>query len=108
MAAHKGHAKSGGRQKGTPNKINSNLKTWLFEILDGNKDKFLQELNKLNGAEYVRNYSALLAYIIPKQQAVSIDAEKESEYKQLEKLLNDTPEQYIDEITTRIINLQKQ
>lgn len=33
MAAHKGHKKAGGRQKGTPNKLNADIKSMIVTAL---------------------------------------------------------------------------
>lgn len=69
-----GKGRLGGRAKGTPNKVTTDLKTWVASILDGGRDKFVESLDGLEPSEYVRVFTALLNYVLPKQQAVGVDA----------------------------------
>ena len=69
-----GKGRLGGRAKGTPNKVTADLKTWVASILDNGRDKFVESLEQLEPAEYVRVFTGLLNYVLPKQQAVGIDA----------------------------------
>ncbi|MCD8306360.1 MAG: hypothetical protein LUC49_06890 [Prevotella sp.] len=61
----------GGRGKGTPNKITSDLKRWVAQILDGGRERFEASLNDLQPAEFIRVYTGLLNYVLPKQSPVS-------------------------------------
>jgi hypothetical protein len=47
MAAPKNHAKAGGRKKGTPNKITTDLKEFYVAIMDKNKDRIDKALDDL-------------------------------------------------------------
>lgn len=66
-----GRGRLGGREKGTPNKLTADLKTWIAEILDDGRAKFVESLNDLESSEYIRVYTSLLNYVIPKKQAIS-------------------------------------
>lgn len=71
-----GRGRLGGREKGTPNKLTADLKTWIAEILDDGRAKFVESLNDLESSEYIRVYTSLLNYVIPKQQAVCGEVEE--------------------------------
>lgn len=74
----KGHTNNpNGRPKGSPNKITSELKEWLKELLEGNRDQIKADLQAIEPEERVRLLFSLLPYIIPKQQAVSAKMETE-------------------------------
>ena len=45
--------KSGGRQKGTPNKEKALIRVFCSYLVEDGYDKFKQELNSLNGKDYV-------------------------------------------------------
>ena len=74
MSRLKGSPKTGGRKRGTPNRVTTDLKTWVASILDGGRDRFVESLEQLEPAEYVKVFTGLLNYVLPKQQAVGIDA----------------------------------
>lgn len=100
-----GKGRLGGRAKGTPNKVTSDLKTWVASILDGGREKFLESLDGLEPSEYVRVFSGLLNYVLPKQQAVSVEAQVEAEYKMLERLIETSPDDFVDRIAEKIVAL---
>lgn len=48
MAQRKGQTGNPkGRPKGTPNKVTTELKTWIQELIDGNRSKFEKDLKEL-------------------------------------------------------------
>lgn len=100
-----GKGRLGGRAKGTPNKVTSDLKTWVASILDGGREKFLESLDGLEPSEYVRVFTGLLNYVLPKQQAVSVEAQVEAEYKMLERLIETSPDDFVDRIAEKIVAL---
>ena len=65
-----GRGRLGGRAKGTPNKVTTDLKTWIASILDDGRGRFVEDLGALQPIERVKIYVTLLNYVIPKQQAV--------------------------------------
>lgn len=66
-----GYGKFGGRQQGTPNKVSSELKDWIAQLLNDGKEQFLADLKELKPSERVRVYTGLLNYVLPKQQAIT-------------------------------------
>ena len=70
-----GRGRMGGRQQGTPNKINSDLKAWITDIINNGKEQFISDLANLSPMERIKIYVGLLNYIIPKQQAIQAEVE---------------------------------
>lgn len=103
-----GRGRLGGRAKGTPNKTTSTLKGWINELLEENRELFNAHLVALDSGEFVKAYMALMAYVVPKEQALNIEARIKQEYEELESLLQKCPESLLDKLTDRLINLQNQ
>jgi hypothetical protein len=75
MGKQKGQPKTGGREKGTPNKVTSDLRTWLSDLWNGNREQFEKDLKALEPHQRVASFEKLLNYIIPKQQSVEATIE---------------------------------
>ena len=103
-----GKGRLGGRAKGTPNKVTTDLKTWVSSILDDGRDKFVENLSLLEPSEYIRTYTGLLNYVMPKQQAAAPEQQAEAQIKALESLLDRCPDKFIDEIAAKIMELRKE
>jgi hypothetical protein len=100
-----------GRPKGTPNKVTTDLKKWVGNLIDKNLSRMEKDLKKLEPKDRLMILEKLMQYSIPKQQSISVEAQIQAEYGALEKLLSNAPEEAIKEITERIIalnNLNKQ
>lgn len=102
-----GKGRIGGRCKGTPNKVTTDLKTWIADILDNGRGNFEKKLEKLPPMEYVRVFTSLLNYVLPKQQAESIKENTQEEYNNLIKLIDEAPDKFVDRITEKIINIKE-
>lgn len=90
--------KFGGRQKGTPNKVNSTTaetKQLLQNVVTKQIEKLETTLSKLEPVDRVNALSKLLPYILPKQQDIAItntnemlsESEREHRIKELKKKL---------------------
>ncbi|GAB6121177.1 hypothetical protein [Dysgonomonas termitidis] len=66
----KGTQKTGGRAKGTPNKVTSDLRTWINELLNDNRKQFAKDLQALEPHQRVMIFEKLLSYAVPKMQSV--------------------------------------
>ena len=105
MGRKKGTTKTGGRTVGTPNKITGTVKEWITSIIDGNRQQFEEDLEKLEPGERVRVISNLLQYVTPKIQSANPEELMEAEYQKLSELLDSAPDQVINEIVKRINRL---
>lgn len=106
MAQRKGQTGNPkGRPKGKPNKVTSELKFWIQELIDGNRDNFEKDLKKLEPKDRLMIIEKLMNYVVPKQQAISIEAQVQAEYAELEKLLDKAPEKVVDALLERMNNL---
>lgn len=97
----------GGRAKGTPNKATTDLKTWVASILDNGRDKFVESLDKLEPAEYIRVFTGLLNYALPKQAPTTPDDVLRKEKEMMQELLLGLPEEAIDRVAKRLQELQQ-
>lgn len=71
MAKAKGATKTGGRKKGTPNKITGDLRAFVSGLLDANRTQIQKDLRSEEITPYQRLVflEKLMAYVIPKQNA---------------------------------------
>lgn len=69
--------KTGGRQKGTPNKTTGTLRSAISKIVSDyyNSETLMEDINRLKPKERVDMMEKLAAYVVPKLQSVSVDAE---------------------------------
>ena len=71
MGAKIGHIKSGGRQKGTANKVSDTLKNHITGLLSDNWMQFAADIQKLEPLQRVQVYERLLTYVVPKIQSIA-------------------------------------
>lgn len=87
MARPKGMPKTGGRQKGTPNKVTASVKGWLSCLIDKNRKQIERDLKAVEPMERLQMIEKLMQYVVPKQQAikaaVSFDNMTDEELKAL-------------------------
>lgn len=102
-----GRGRLGGRSKGTPNKSTSDLRKWLSEVLNENRNQFEKDLKILTPEDRIRTLSGLFNYIIPKQQSLSIEEQITSETESLTRFLREAPEEAIEAIAHRVLELQE-
>lgn len=102
-----GKGRLGGRAKGTPNKVTTDLKAWVASILDDGRDKFIESLDKLEPSEYIRVFTGLLNYALPKQAPTTPDDILEKEKRMLEELLLSMPEAMVERVADRLIEIDK-
>ncbi|MBE6337004.1 MAG: hypothetical protein E7066_10085 [Lentimicrobiaceae bacterium] len=74
--------KTGGRQKGTPNKTTGTLRMAISKIVNDyyNSDTLMEDINKLKPKERVDMMEKLAAYVVPKLQSVDLNAEVKTEH----------------------------
>lgn len=96
-----GTPKTGGRRPGSQNKASAEIKQWIETIIQDNKPEFEKNIKLLEPEKQVAAIERLLSYIVAKPQNVDISLE----YRHLEKLLARTPEEYIEKISMKLIQL---
>lgn len=97
-----------GRPKGTRNKRNADLAEWVKMLLQGMQAQVMSDLNELEPSERVKSYINLLGYAIPKQASITAQAKIETEFAALEKLLNEAPEEAVQRIAQKVMQLQEE
>jgi hypothetical protein len=70
MSKQKGTQKTGGRTKGTPNKVTTDLRTRINELLDSNRWQIAKDIKQLEPQQRVMIFEKLLSYAVPKMQSV--------------------------------------
>ena len=70
--------KTGGRQKGTPNIITSEIRDNLKSILDSEIKQIPSLLNELDTEKRLNLLVKLLPYVLPRLESVSITNEQEN------------------------------
>lgn len=94
-----------GRPIGAKNKKNTMLADRLRDIVENNIDTIQNDIDSLPPDERIKAISALLPYVLPKQQAVSIDAQLNAEYKILQNMIETAPSEYVEKIAERVLFL---
>lgn len=69
--ADKDGNKTGGREKGTKNKVSLETKEFYAGLVADNHEKIERELKSLTGKQFLDAISAINPYHIPKLQSVS-------------------------------------
>jgi len=93
--------KVGGRKKGQPNKMTKEIRTWLFNLVENNRSLIEKDFLKVTAERRLMFFEKLISYILPKPQNLDITLE----YKELERLLQKTPDDAIEKITAKILHL---
>ncbi len=75
MSRKVGTPKTGGRQAGTPNKVSGDLKEFIVDLLNDNREQIKEDLKAMRPKERISAYLSMMQYVLPKQQAVSADVD---------------------------------
>lgn len=95
MSRIKGTPKTGGRAKGTPNKVTATVKDWISQLIDDNRNQIEKDIKKLSPKDRLQVFEKLMQYVIPKQQSVRADID-------LSKLSETQLDLIVDELTKNI------
>lgn len=68
-----------GRPKGSKNKTNESIKTWLLQFINDHREELVEGWADLEPGDKFRYFGLLLNYVIPKQQAMKADVTTERE-----------------------------
>lgn len=72
MSRTKGTPKTGGRVKGTPNKVTGTLKEFIGEIIDENRERIKDDLEWLEPKDRLLILEKLMQYVLPKQKELDL------------------------------------
>ncbi|MBP3253279.1 MAG: hypothetical protein J6M30_02080 [Bacteroidales bacterium] len=95
--------KTGGRKKGTPNKVTKDIKSWIEKIINDNFQQIQADLSAMKPDERFKAIVSLLPYVIPKQQSVSIEAQIEAEMKAINKALETADDEVLSKIADKML-----
>jgi uncharacterized protein (UPF0305 family) len=84
--------KTGGRTKGTPNKLTSNLREWLEKLINKNRLQIERDIKALKPKERLMVLEKFMQYTIPRMKSI----ETKIDFNQL---TDDQLENVIDELT---------
>lgn len=101
-----GKGRLGGRKAGTPNKNSGYVRAWIQDLLSKNKAQIDRDLKMMDPYNRVKVLFSLLQYILPKQQAISIEEQKEIETAALTDWLKAAPDEAIEGIAEKVYSLQ--
>ena len=79
MKFEKGKPKTGGRRKGTPNKVTESIRQKLLILIDGSFETVKDDLKSLPPQDRLNTFFRFLEYAIPKPKDVKIDISSLSE-----------------------------
>ena len=103
-----GRGRLGGRVKGTPNKVTATLKEFIKNLIDDNRSQVIADMQELEPYQRLLFIERLIGYVLPKQAAVDIQSQIDAEYKALERLIDEAPDEFIDKITDKVLKLQEE
>ena len=95
--------KTGGRQKGTPNKVTTSTRDFLNRLIEGNQDLIIENFRKLEPYQMMTILAKILPYITPKlatkteKDEHDIALQQMNSYLQLAKIVNKWEEQEEEE-----------
>ena len=69
----KKRVKTGGRKKGTPNKVTTDLRTQISELIDNNFENIQSDIDNLEPKERLDFLGKLFEYSLPKLNRTEID-----------------------------------
>lgn len=101
-----GRGRLGGRAKGTPNRVTTDLKTWIADILNNGRERFEESLAQLEPQEYIRVFNGLLNYALPKMASTTPDDVLRKEKDMLQELLLAMPDEMVCRVAERLYHLK--
>jgi len=108
MAPKKGETNNPfGRPRGTPNKVTTDLRKWVENLVSKNLSEMEKDLQKIEPKERLVILERLMQYILPKLQSITVEAQIQAEYDAIERLLNNAPDEAINEIVERLMKLNQ-
>lgn len=93
----------GGRPRGSKNRADQELKDWVRDFVDGQRNQFKRDMKALTAGQRVKIMEKLFGYVIPRKQSISMDEVIEAEYKEIERLINLMPDEGLERLEEKIV-----
>ena len=107
MAKAKGTPKTGGRETGTPNKTTVSMKEWIQGLVNDNLGQLKTDLDALEPKDRWAVVERLMQYCTPKMQSIDATVQIAEEYNQLERLLKNAPDKWVEKVVAKIQELKQ-
>ena len=104
----KGQKKTGGRKKGSENRLTSDIKSWIKLFIDGKRDQFEDDFMKVGAGTRLVIMERLLKFVTQTLASVSIEEHIRAEYIELKNLFNQLPDEAITAIANKVVTLKEQ
>ncbi|MFO8022595.1 MAG: hypothetical protein R6U65_09025 [Perlabentimonas sp.] len=88
--------KTGGRQKGTPNKVTKDLRLMLKDLLTNEVARLDETLDKAEPKERLDFLVKLFPYIMPRYEPVSYTEQKDNDSKRIFEQINNNLKERLD------------
>lgn len=88
----KGTPKTGGRAKGTPNKVTGTLKEFVSDLIDKNRVQIERDLSTLSPRDRLYVLDKFMQYVLPKNQSLNTNIKENFFEKLMGSLPNDPHE----------------
>jgi hypothetical protein len=88
----KGTQKTGGRAKGTPNKVTTDLRTWVSMLIENNRERLEKDLETLEPKERWMLIEKLMQYVIPKKKEEEQEERNAPQSELLKRLFGKNPD----------------
>jgi hypothetical protein len=85
----------GGRPKGTPNKITAELREWISQFINENKDQIQKDFLSLDAKDRIQMFEKLLKYALPSLQSTTLTTD-------FERMTDSELDRIIDELKTQV------
>ena len=104
----KGHTNNpNGRPRGSSNKVTTDMRRWLQMVIDNNRSKFEKDLSSVEPVQRLLVLEKLMQYCVPKLQSLDTQTQLRLEYQELERLLQNAPDDAVRQISERVAALGK-
>ena len=90
--------KTGGRRPGTPNKVTTDLRQRISNLIEKNFDRIESDFNKLDSEKRLTILEKYLKYCLPPLQNMNLQAEIKTQ-------LDEMNDQQLNELAEKIISL---
>jgi hypothetical protein len=86
-----------GRPKGIPNKITNDLRQWVGEFIDGQREQIVRDWQALEPKDRIMMFEKLIRFVLPTLQATTLQTD-------FERLPDDQLDYIINELKQQAVN----